>query len=115
MYIQYKCYNTVANIGVWVNRKIKVKPIDENILCVLSLRSTVILKDNIIQVFQFYICGTITIKTAVQCQNHLESDQPALRASSLCLLFLCPMCWQPSIIDHPSIVIRGFSLAKSEL
>ena len=59
---QYKCYNTVANTGVLVNRKVKVKPTDENILHVLSLRSTVILKDNIIQVFQFYICGTITIR-----------------------------------------------------
>ena len=48
---QYKCYNTVANPGVLVNRKIKVKPTDENILHVLSLRSTVILKDNIIQIF----------------------------------------------------------------
>ena len=47
----HKCYNTVANIGVLANRKIKVKPTDENILHVLSLRSTVILKDNIIQVF----------------------------------------------------------------
>ena len=59
---KYKCYNTVANTGVLVNRKIKVKPTDENILHVLSLRSTVILKDNIIQVFQFYVCGTITIR-----------------------------------------------------
>ena len=47
-------FKTVANTGVLVNSKIKVKPTDENILHVLSLRSTVILKDNIIQVFQFY-------------------------------------------------------------
>ena len=60
--LQYKCYNTVANTRVLVNRKIKVKPTDENILLVLSLRSTVILKDNIIQVFQFYICGTFRIR-----------------------------------------------------
>ena len=48
---QYKCYNTVANTGVLENRKIKVKPTDENILHELSLRSTVILKDNIIQYY----------------------------------------------------------------
>ena len=51
---QYKCYNTVAN-GVLVNKKIKVKPTDENILHVLSLISTVILKDNIIHFPVLYL------------------------------------------------------------
>ena len=84
-----------------VNIKIKGKPKDENILCVLSLRSTVILKDNIIQVFMFYICGTITIKTAFQCQSHLESDQTVLWASSLCLLFYVQCAGNlPLLITH---------------
>ena len=72
---QYKCYNTVANTGVLVNGKIKVKPTDEKILHVLSLRSTVILKDNTIQVFQFYICSIIPIRLLFNARiiwNHIS-------------------------------------------